>query len=148
MTEFVDLIDSTRAEMKSWRAEGGKWDQIRADIAAVRKAKDGDWVKVSNPANLVDVTAWGDAERKWYNPYQSIPFARITIHAAKLVRVFDVAYEMGGIIAWVPDGTVIPEAVGEIVTRIQNVWGDQPPYIEVVGEPHRQVYSIKPVWEL
>ena len=109
-----------------------------------------------------DVTAWGDdgcRDKPWQPTdklYYSIPFARITINAAKLIDVFDEAMRLGAVIVW---GKNMPldgvhgcpkglRGLKEIVDRIQDTWHKQPPYIEVVGESHGDVYSIKPVWEL
>lgn len=73
----------------------------------------------------------------------------VTAQKASLLDVFDEAVRLNAVIAWVPDGTVVPEWVGVLCDMMQRTWGENPPYIEVEkGQFISSFYSIKPVWEL
>lgn len=154
----VEWAESITAEMKSWRAKGGKWDQIHADIDAVRKVNNGDYIQVSKGTIQfykkypVDVTAWGEAERN-----QIIHVHRREISGQVLHGVFDEALRSNAVIVWLddlPDDWITEhEAVTHICGRMVETWGKLPPYIEVVevivdgfGE-HEHYYSIKPIWD-
>lgn len=149
-----EWVNTTVAEMKSWRAKGGKWDQIAQDIKAV---EDGDrigstfmdCVRLSNQIKAkdrVDVTAWGEDERN-----QAIKIHQREADNAKFRKLFDEALRLGAVIVWKPSIPLMveyPRPLLALFSRMQDAWGELPPYIELVYEPFPDVYSIKPVWEL
>ncbi len=115
-----------------------------------------------------DVTAWGDDDPLFKQTWSPIDRNRIMtirqrlVDRAKLKKVFNEAIWRGAVILWKPSLEKIrprPDAVTHICVLMSNVWGENPPYIEVVShtasgkcydppEALDYVYSIKPVWEL
>lgn len=104
-----------------------------------------------------EVTAWGDAERKFMpaldrrfnhkSPTTTLGVSVSEIQEAKLTAVFDEARHSGAVII-MPDSGTFPQVTKELRDRMRNAWGKLPPYIEVPYRPGDYFYSIKPVWEL
>ena len=151
---MTELVGQGFASLKGWE-----------DFMAIRNAKDGEYVAVSQETitNLEhgavwDVTAWGEVEPKHVSePLLQIPFpdsairvASPLVRKAKLADVFNEAIRTATFIIWrdnLPPVRRTPATLERILEFMLDSWGELPPYIKI-DDYGWYIYSIKPVWEL